>query len=320
MGNNASNMKNNVAQSQLGIANANTKSYVDMANEIYRDVDKPDVTKNFRDVVYDPVGTAYPYDSPHRFGSDSNISEGIAYVEFICQDSSNLNKERYAVNHITPDHDCQCNCECVRKTADVTSDNDTALVYQLSPTSSEPTKKKNSATCQLKGGANDDTDDIFSETSDIDSDKNKKTKKIKKEKSDDSEEEEDDDDVLEFVDDDEEENNNNNNNNNNDDDDDDDEELENIEDETTENGLFLEQSDITSSDLYRMQSRLFDSETETENINSDIDFTEKVRDAMDRISKRKALFNSEDREILDMKSSTDRYSKKTYKKNSKYEL
>lgn len=117
------------------------------------------------------------------------------------------------------------------------------------------------------------------------------------------------------------------------------EELEDLDvdgEETTEEGFIMEQSDITSSDLYRMQSRIFGSETSTDaatrrvsytnkwsnsftdSESDDKNTTERVRKAMSRINNRNNLFDSEDHDILDMNSSTSQYMKRPVKKNSKY--
>lgn len=112
----------------------------------------------------------------------------------------------------------------------------------------------------------------------------------------------------------------------------DDDELEGVDDEdiTTENGFILEQSDIGSSDLYRMQSRVFGSETDDSidysrnnknSRNSDYDddeITDRVRNAMDKMNVRNNIFDSEDNDILNMNSSTDKYMKRPTKKNHKY--
>lgn len=136
----------------------------------------------------------------------------------------------------------------------------------------------------------------------------------------------------------------------------DDEVLEGLDDEDiTEDGYILEQSDITSSDLYRMQSRIFGSETDTSeynvtnnnarkngrynrnntnnmaenntrkntrnnqnNIDNDDNTTERVRRAINKMNSRNTIFDTEDRDILDMNSSTDKYMKRPTNRNTKY--
>lgn len=77
----------------------------------------------------------------------------------------------------------------------------------------------------------------------------------------------------------------------------------------------LEQSDITSSDLYRMQRRIFESETET-----DYD-TENVEDAIRRLEGRQP-YDSEDRIIMGMEytedGNTEDYMHRPIHKNNKY--
>jgi len=129
--------------------------------------------------------------------------------------------------------------------------------------------------------------------------------------------------------------------------DDDDEDLEGLDEEDiTEDGFILEQSDISSTDLYRMQSRLFASET-TDNSSRNRFFTrnsrnnqnnrnrrnnrnndnydnnsttEKVRTAIHRMNSRRGndLFDSEDRKIFEMNSSTDEYMSRPVTRSIKY--
>lgn len=158
----------------------------------------------------------------------------------------------------------------------------------------------------------EETDEAFSATSDMsdtmtspDDDIEPKDRKdknkvvVKKENIDDEEVEEDDDD--EDINEDE------------------DEILEGIDDEDiTEDGFILEQSDISSSDLYRMQSRIFRSNTDTNRSQDDNDeTTEKVRRAMNNASRR-GIFDSEERDILNIKSSSDDYMRRPARKNNKY--
>lgn len=250
--------------------------------------------------------------------------------------------------------------------------------YQLSPTSAEsydPSKKNNNS---LWGGnAIADMDDspeeitdspedknyAFSTTSDMSTtsstaansrkmnqDKNKKTIKKKNidnklfDSTDEDDDEKDDTDTDTDTDTD---------NDKDEEDDDDDEDLEGLDEELTEDGIILEQSDISSSDLYRMQSRVFASNTEdssdykmNKNIKnnnrntgtnrntlnnrniqnknrnrrdaSDKELTEQMRKAMKQMNARDTIFDSDDREIMNMNSSTDKYMKRPTKKNSKY--
>lgn len=124
-----------------------------------------------------------------------------------------------------------------------------------------------------------------------------------------------------------------------------DEDLEGLEDEDImEDGFLFEQSDVTSSDLYRMQSRIFGSETDTDyeytennfdneyNSDDNDSTTDIVQNAYHKMNLRKkinnsnpnnmrnSIFDSEDRDIMEMGigSSTDKYTKRTVKRNNKY--
>ena len=122
-----------------------------------------------------------------------------------------------------------------------------------------------------------------------------------------------------------------------------DEDLEGLEDEDImEDGFIFEQSDVTSSDLYRIQNRIFGSETDTEyeytdsydSYDSDDDnsTTDIVENAMYQLNLRKkilksnpndmrdSIFDSEDRDIMEMGvSSTEKYTKRAARRNNKYQ-
>lgn len=121
-----------------------------------------------------------------------------------------------------------------------------------------------------------------------------------------------------------------------------DEDLEGLEDEDImEDGFIFEQSDVTSSDLYRIQNRIFGSETDTEyeytdNNSYDTDddsTTDIVENAMYQLNLRKkisksnpnnmrdSIFDSEDMDIMEMgiDSSTEKYTKRTARRNNKYQ-
>ena len=326
------------------------EDYYDYADDIYERIrSKPDAdiyVERYTEIFIDPIkGTAYPYESPRNIGSETSdrrittiSSENPKYIELIiCQsDMNELVKEKFAVNRDIPDHECKGNCECIGKLIKINRSNGKTTLHPLtlSPTSSEPGKKISSKeTCPpMKGGADkvlttdssDDEDegeknDMFSETSELVVEPNKNKNKNKKNQNKKNNNGDNDDLGIDDVDNDDAENIIS------DDDiedepDDDDEDLEGIEDEDiTEDGLLFDQSDITSSDLYRIQSRVFGSETDTEdNLESDIGFTEKVEAAMNQANRRKKMFDSEDRDILNMNSPTDRYLRKPFRKNNKY--
>ena len=143
--------------------------------------------------------------------------------------------------------------------------------------------------------------------------------------------------------------------------DDDNDDLDGLDDdEISENGIIINKSSISSSELYKMQSRFFGSETEdmsedsnlniksktnkkklsdtqyrlsdSENITDQMrevmniknnrmsdseNITDQIRRAANKRNNRKNLFDSEDMNILNMNSS-DKYTTKSYKKNTKY--
>lgn len=127
-------------------------------------------------------------------------------------------------------------------------------------------------------------------------------------------------------------------------------EAEDVNDEDDQ-GILLN-SDITSSDLYNMQSRIFTSDTDSEleddqidkkikkdvnyanllNDDEDVDgalsseseYTEKLTNAIKELKKQKQqnrisnIYDSEDKHIMDMNSSSEKYKTQKLKKNSKY--
>jgi len=109
--------------------------------------------------------------------------------------------------------------------------------------------------------------------------------------------------------------------------DEDDEALEDLDD-VTEDGFLLGQSDINTSDLYRIQNRIFQSETETD----DEETTDQVRQAMKQINdrqssrKRNPIYDTEDRQILGMNSrdvdfeisDSEKYLRRPVNRNAKY--
>lgn len=186
----------------------------------------------------------------------------------------------------------------------------------------------------MKGGAESNTsdnkftdsdeenDETLSTTSDMDdtSDEKNNAKKSKKQ----HERSEIDDDIL-----DEDES-----------DDIDDDELD-VDDEVIEDGYILEQSDIETSDLYKLQNNIFSSETDDDvrmmNRNSrktkknkrndnkrnnmyddDTATTDQIRDAMKIMNERNNIFDTESREILRMNSDTDKYLKRPPFRSNKY--
>lgn len=251
------------------------------------------------------------------FGEDQLDSETPHYLEFITCNQGDVN-EKFRVHHHTPDHVCQGNCKCIAEMYELrkskyqpVADLDMPSIEFVTAT---PTIEKKT----LHGGKKDDlsptSDDIsstseneedddnndndFSETSDTDDIKKKKKQK----KNDETDDEVDEDDL------------------------DDD-----IDDESDDaNRINFEQSDVSTSDLYEMSKRLFissdgggddsDNDTSDNGLDGDDESIERfISQNMSR-PKRNNLFDSEERDILDMNSSSSiRPTKKmSTRHNSKY--
>lgn len=339
------------------------------------------------DQFTDPIrGISMPYYSdtiPSKARYESLVSsDNPRYIELVvCNYPMEDIKEKFAVHHIAPNHECKANCHCIESLISIndknndknneyslfsqTSPKNNKLSHMLSATSSElinqdmilsvtspepynlvqagggcPTCRRplknhmKGGTCaglrnnqmvggtcaglrnnQMVGGDDDNettldseeyTDEAFSETSDMNNDtinlNDKKQKKKKKEEDDDKDEDDEDKEDMydEEIDEDEE-----------------DEILEGIDDEEiTEDGFILEESDISSSDLYRMQSRIFHSNTEIEKDDDD-ETTEKVRRAMAQVNRR-SMFDSEEKEILNLQTSSENYMSRPARRNNKY--
>jgi hypothetical protein len=277
----------------------------------------------------------------------------------------NEKKEKYAVHNSAPDHDCKGNCSCILQSYEIIGKhNKNSNKYNqysdlsVSPTSDElytPTQKKNyqtfnattstdmytpkisnlSATStydvnnnnskvykSMFGGANKNNDDTSPE--DItDSDEDNEEFSDTSEMSDTTTSPAFGDKIKKKL---------SNNSNENDEDlvdenDTDDEDLEGLDDEdVTENGYILENSEIDTDDLYEMNTRIFSSETDSDNQyndddDDDDDITENVRAALNSRKnniRNKNMFNSEDNKILQMNSETDQYMKRPVTKNIKY--
>ncbi|BCS83259.1 hypothetical protein QLL95_gp0864 [Cotonvirus japonicus] len=301
-------------------------------------------------------GNKLPYISNQTiFGTENNIisSENPKYVEFIvCEkNGTNKNNEIYAIHkNGQPYHHCGANCDCLREIFELNNKKIIApnksfaeriksneLDYLLSPTSTESNyfyngnlvSKTTNNPVNMYGGANNDTSpDGFSdsdqnntttsdnELSPTSSDpsfgvnKNNVTKNnvIKNNKLNKSKVISDDKLIFDSdkIEDDE--------------DDEDDEELEGLD--VGEN--MFSQSDIDTEDIYKMKKRIFESSnsrnTDDDSDNdddSDSETTERVRKAMNRMNSRNKIFDTEDRTILDMKSSNNAIFRNS-KKNNKW--
>lgn len=250
-------------------------------------------------------GMVLPYESV--YGSDTNseqnpkllISEDIKYIEFVqCDGNYNYRNERYAVNKKPPNHKCVANCNCIAEIYKIDNENELQKIFMEVPCENSP---------NMKGGANsatssDNLSDLnrkYSTTSDINDEdifENKTNKNGKKGK------------INLPI----------------DDLDEDDEELEGLElddEDITETGIAVSPDNINSSDIHKMQSRMFQSETDSDIIYDDSDdgeYTEKVRKAISRMENRNNIFDSEDQKILDMNSTTDKYMSRPINHNEKY--
>ncbi len=321
----------------------NSKEYVTV-DDIYNRVMQG---KPYKIEYLEQGSTTLPYISEY-YGTDPYenipVSENPKFIELIVCG----NKEKFTVHKNMPDHDCKGNCNCVRHFVEVTQNPINPSVMSISATSPEPVitnawlKNVNYKNNKMAGGANDTspeefTDseeyDIFSATSEMSpvtstpyetgkknqrNEKKNHDSKNKKKDDDKNKTKEHDSKKKKQVDD--------------EDDDDDDEDLEDLDEELTEDGFIVQQSDINSSDLYRMQSRIFGS-TESEDFEVDTnrnqrnvkydfeednELTDQVRDAMKKVNSRRNKIDSEFEEIMEMNSSTDRYLKRPMSRNSKY--
>ncbi|AGF85234.1 hypothetical protein QJ854_gp548 [Moumouvirus goulette] len=295
------------------------------------------------EVFHDPNnGVSLPYiNNRDTYYSDidpriiASENPRIRYVEFEVCDDGDIHKmrERYVVNKTQPDHDCGANCNCLGNEA-LCNIVDRRVVYDnYSPTSAEPIKynseKKYISQIQ-QGGQNQDLTSVDDTTTELDTDimsttsvddntsepqfgnKKNQIKKI----SDNNLIFDSDDIKTEDI--------------SLDDEDDEDEMLEDIDEELEELGFDYDKTDVTTSDLYNLQKRIFqssDSQNSENSLNSMDDLenefdedetTENVRWAMQRINLRNTLFDKEDNDIMQMNSS-DIYRSGTNRKNNKYQ-
>lgn len=263
---------------------------------------------------FNSKGTALPY-STQPYGEP--LSESSRFIKFDC----NGKEEKYAVNPC-PNHACGPNCHCIPDYYDTASTSSFDSDNIIESVKGEPTvksviiiKSKTSDpllsatsdgfyTDTMHGGAKDivdsDDDNTTMTESDInDSDLEEVIDEQYSDTSDDSDDEKkNDNDIVDETDETEDE----------------DEILEELDDEDSENGIF-QTSDITTTDLLAMQSRIFESETDDDDDDDDSDddtMTDRIRDAMDAMSRPKNvnqkskhnndMFDSEDGKILSMNS------------------
>ena len=98
-----------------------------------------------------------------------------------------------------------------------------------------------------------------------------------------------------------------------------------VEDEVSEDGIILDDDEIHTSDIKKMQSRLFHSDTsdDMDDMNdNDIytdGYTDMVKKAMKDVKRKSNIYDSEEKNILDVNSDSDEYMKRPINKNMKYQ-
>ena len=95
-----------------------------------------------------------------------------------------------------------------------------------------------------------------------------------------------------------------------------------VDDEVSEEGIIIDSDDINTSDIEKMQARLFRSET-SDDANMDADdftdnYTDVVREALNDVKRKNNIYDSEERQIVDMNSDSADYMKRPVNKNMKY--
>lgn len=340
------------------------RSVLQSADDIYAKIwDSGDIqiyTDRRNNVELPYISDKKAYQSENLF-DPAITSEGLKYIEVIvCKGDLDELRENYAVNKNAPDHECRGNCKCIKHLFEVRDKNtedeiNTAIRNELlaSITSSEndqgakcPIHMHGGCGCAaMRGGADeitstedafDDSDeqtvDMFSDTSELSDtvtdtttdddsiiDNKNKKKKVNNETDSDYLVDTDSDEVLDV-----------------DESDDIEDELDVDDEDLTEEGYIIQQSDISSTDLYRLQNNLFQSETDTEEFmqsrvkknnrnnrnrydsDDDENTTDQVRRAMAKMNERGNIFDSESREILKMRSDSDHYLKRPVNRNNKY--
>jgi len=275
------------------------EDYNVIADDMYKNLMENIYTEKHIQIFVDKnKGIEMPYETmmPSE-QKDYTSSEAPKYVEFIiCKDDENL-REKFAVHKKTPDHPCGKNCKCIEKFVTIRSSKQAGGAKNKDEDEEQEDVFTESDEITEYSPT---SDDISTTTTTTESAKKKEKEKKKKEKK------EEDDDTDET--------------------DEDTEDLEGIDEEAiTEDGLILDGSDIHSSDLYRMQSRVFASETDDfaeEGLSTESEYTDKVDKAVNMLKKRQKqqskLFDTEEKEILNLTSSTDEFMKRPSKKNPKY--
>ncbi|QGR54027.1 hypothetical protein [Moumouvirus maliensis] len=318
-----------------------TNKYQNSRNNIPTQYDDNGYRSNV-DIFHDPTnGISLPYiNDRETYYSDidpriiASENPRIRYVELEICDDGDIHKvrEKYAVNRTQPNHNCGANCKCLGSESSCNIVDQKVFYNNYSPTSAEPVEKRQVYQIQ-QGGQNPDLTSIDNTSTELNSDltsstsinnddtsepsfKNKKITDKNKKISDNSLIFDSDDIKTEDI--------------SLDDEDDEDEMLEDIDEELEELGFDYDQTDVTTSDLYNLQKRIFqssdsqnynNSESSLDDLDNELDedeTTENVRWAMQRINLRNTLFDKEDNDIMQMNSS-DIYKSGATRKNNKYQ-
>jgi len=82
----------------------------------------------------------------------------------------------------------------------------------------------------------------------------------------------------------------------------------------------MEHSSISTSDLYRMQNKIFGSNTPSDanDMTENASLTEEVEQALKNINRNKQMLSSEEKSILDMSSEMQKLMTKSPALNGKY--
>lgn len=313
------------------------KLFGDHANNVWGQTRDRIILNPEKDYSTFPYITEERNDKKYQYDPIVSTEAGPKFVEVIvCRGNLGEEISKHPISGQIPPHDCGPNCNCTKEIIEINGTSNyfnsarkNGLVeklrsgdmdYIVSPTSSEPHEFYRDRT--FRGGANDNQMNMDTSPEDItDSDEQNDTTTTTSEMSSTS--------SVPSIGESKVSKNNksagiskisdnklifdSDNKDQDDEDDEDDEELEGLD---TEGGFVLSNSDITTSDLYNLQMRIFRSETETDD-DTDSETTENVRRALNNINSRKNIFDTEDRKILNM-NSTEKWTGKTTKKNNKY--
>jgi len=272
-----------------------------------------------QNIFVNRFGKAMPYDNSSIFQVDSDqpdivSSEKMRYVEIIiCRDDGSKESEKYAVNAISPDHDCGANCHCIQNTVLLGSPQLESLKFETPQfESTQPASTQlgglGSLAFSSPSSALDTSDsgNVSSSTSTFESEDTTEDLKVKitlhggaKKKAESKKEVEEggeSDDVDADLD------------------------IEEEAEEAEEGGIMMEHSSISTSDLYRMQNKIFGSNTPSDanDMSENASLTEEVEQALKNINRNKQMLSSEEKSILDMSSEMQKLMTKSPALNGKY--